>query len=88
MCATVLHRDWNFGDLSEIWDRQFDDFNHDMPQDLAEHVIPINRVAGKFAPAYLRREDYPAMWKAPNAIYPTEAVAYASAMIVLRLPLK
>jgi len=75
---------WDFGDLAEIWDANFAP-RGETPADLAEHIIPLNRIAGKFAPVRLHKTDY-------SVVCPQYRLKskedQGTGMMVLRIPLK
>jgi hypothetical protein len=74
----IVHRYHAWGDLCEIWSSEFLSVDWDSPHQVASHLIPLNRLAGKFSPGYMDAEDYPA-----HCI----GVSRKAGMMVLRHPL-
>jgi len=76
--------DWDFGDLAEIWDTNYAPRGA-TPADLAEHIVPLNRIAGKFAPARLHKTDYGVICPQYHLKSDDDE---GTGMMVLRIPLK
>jgi len=49
-----MYRQFIFGDLCEIWDTRFLPINWSCDISVCAHLLPLNRLAGKFTPALLR----------------------------------
>ena len=55
----AAHRAHPVGDLSEIWRARFERVQWGYPVHEASHLVPLNRLAGKWSPAFLTDDDVP-----------------------------
>ena len=55
----AAHRAHPVGDLSEIWSARFERVLWGDPVRVASHLVPLNRLAGKWSPAFLTDDDVP-----------------------------
>jgi hypothetical protein len=55
----AAHRAHPVGDLSEIWSARFERVRWGDPVHEASHLVPLNRLAGKWSPAFLQDNDVP-----------------------------
>jgi hypothetical protein len=83
------HR-WSFGAVAELWDQEC--FQYAIRQDnyltLAECLVPLNRIAGKFIPGHFRPEEFD-MPEQPWEIGlkpMANTGKWATPMVVMRLP--
>ena len=78
----LAHRHHAWGDLCEIWSSNFAQVDWTRPERVAAHLIPLNRLAGKFSPGFLNRKK---AFKEQGL--PMNAEEKRNGMMVLRHPL-
>jgi hypothetical protein len=51
------HNYHDFGDLCEIWDSQFESISWRNSTQVESHLVPLNRLAGKWSPGHLEGQN-------------------------------
>ena len=76
--------EWSFAPLAELWDQEFYKYSNDF-EIRAKHLVPLNRIAGKYIPGLFTPDEFPG--ELDSDLHPQNGTPkFRTPMVVMKLP--